>query len=349
MSMSQKHETPSTPSATTDQALIQAAIELTACTDISTLATELGEVFEKRLHVGNATIYRMLVNDQGEAVNEQNISLACVVPIMASVTQAEPLSAYPDIERACRTRQPLLIQGGLGMDCYLYPLTRSGGVSHVLQVTANTLPDYHVRQIEVLWKIWQHLHNLIERNELDSLTGLLNRTAFNNRLSQIFSRNLPDHRRDGDREPKILALIDIDHFKQVNDRYGHLYGDEVLVQLGQILSKSFRGNDLVFRYGGEEFVVVLRNCDIDHALVILERFRTTAANHHYPQIGKKTVSIGIAAIDANSLPTTILDRADKALYFSKDNGRNQSNAYETLLAEGKVEPVPPESEDVELF
>lgn len=346
--MSYRDETPF-PVDASDRDLIEAAIELTACTDISALATTLRELVGDKLRIGSATVYRVLADDQSDAVNENNIAQAQLVPLLASASEATPLSGFPDIEKAARTQQPLLKQNVQQPHRYLYPLVKRNGTSHVLQVIADTLVDRQVRQVEILWKIWQHLYNLIEQNELDGLTGLLNRTAFNNRLSQIFSRNLPDMRRDGDREPKTLALIDIDHFKQVNDRYGHLYGDEVLVQLGQILSRSFRGNDLVFRYGGEEFVVILRNCDIDNALRILERFRTIAAAHHYPQIGIKTVSIGIASIDANSLPTTILDRADKALYFSKENGRNQCSVYENLLAAGKVEPIPPESEDVEIF
>lgn len=332
-----------------DQSLIEAAIELIACTDISALTATLEEMIANRLQIGTVSIYRVFDSEHSETVNERNIAQARLMPILSSVSEAEPLSEYPDIERATRTQQPLLKQDRHEPDLYLYPLVKRSGVSHVLQVRATTLPEQRIRQIEMLWKIWQHLFSLIERNELDGLTGLMNRTAFNNRLSQIFARNLPDMRRDADREPKALALIDIDHFKQVNDRYGHLYGDEVLVQLGQILSRSFRGNDLVFRFGGEEFVVVLRDCDIDHALTIFERFRTAVANHHYPQIGTKTVSIGITAIDSNSLPTTILDRADKALYYSKDHGRNQSSVYETLLATGQVEQVPPESQDVELF
>ncbi|HLF24652.1 MAG TPA: GGDEF domain-containing protein, partial [Burkholderiales bacterium] len=131
-------------------------------------------------------------------------------------------------------------------------------------------------------------------------------------------------------------VVDIDHFKNVNDRYGHLYGDEILLLFSQTMVEAFRGADLLFRVGGEEFVIVLKGVDLERALFVLERFRRTIEEKSFPQVGTITASIGASTITANDLSTSIIDRADKALYYAKSNGRNQVHAYENLVAAGKL-------------
>jgi diguanylate cyclase (GGDEF)-like protein len=142
--------------------------------------------------------------------------------------------------------------------------------------------------------------------------------------------------------------MDIDHFKQVNDEYGHLYGDEVLLLFSRLMTKSFRHYDLLFRYGGEEFVVVLNNTDLETALTILERFRITIENYNFPQIGRKTISIGVTEISDQTMLSNVIDRADKALYYAKKNGRNQVCCYEKLVGAGLISNKTA-TEDIELF
>lgn len=146
-----------------------------------------------------------------------------------------------------------------------------------------------------------------------------------------------------------LAVIDIDHFKRVNDRFGHLYGDEVLILMANLLRTSFRAYDRVFRFGGEEFVVLLRSATESKALQVLERFRQKVQAYDFPQVGQVTVSIGFASIGAGA-PIEIVGRADQALYFAKEHGRNQVCFYDRLLAQGALgSSTRITHEDVELF
>ena len=145
-----------------------------------------------------------------------------------------------------------------------------------------------------------------------------------------------------------LAVIDIDHFKNVNDQYGHLVGDETLILFARSMVEAFRGGDLLFRMGGEEFVVVLKDVDMASALVVLDRLRHTIELEDFPQLGQLTISIGVSAVVATDLPMNTMDRADKALYYAKENGRNRVCAFENLVAEGKLS-VFERHTDIELF
>jgi len=208
---------------------------------------------------------------------------------------------------------------------------------------------------EVLARLMQIFSNqlyLLSRNELDGLTGLHNRQAFDVRINRlVLGAGQQDRRAPVSQYPmrNCLALLDIDHFKMVNDRYGHLYGDEVLVQFSRLMSHAFRHQDIMFRYGGEEFAVVLVGMASEAAVTVLESFRQRLESYEFPQIGCKTVSIGVADIAPGESVDTIINRADKALYYVKRHGRNQVCCYETLVREGKLAPVQVATGDIELF
>jgi len=329
--------------------LIEFILELTSCTEIDCLADTLTRILKYQLEIETTHLYRLEYTDASEPSTGDPLALAQVYDLVADTDTGEMLSENPVLEKAVRTRQPVLDQSRPSSSEYAYPMLSQSGVSHVLYLQCANLDETRIRQTEVLWKIWQHLHSLVERNELDGLTGLLNRVAFDNRLPDIFSNSSRSSRRKEDGQLNVLALVDIDHFKQVNDQHGHLLGDEILVQLSRLMSSNFRGNDLVFRFGGEEFLVILKNCTLENARITLDRFRQKASQYEYPRIGHKTVSIGMTGISTDELPTTILDRADKALYYSKKNGRDQCSVYEDLVAEGKLSPVSPGGDNVELF
>ncbi|KOS67701.1 chemotaxis protein CheY [Lysinibacillus contaminans] len=157
---------------------------------------------------------------------------------------------------------------------------------------------------------------LVELSVTDKLTGLKNRRFFQEKLEE----HIALYRETG--KFFSLLILDIDHFKKVNDTYGHQVGDEVLVQLAHVLTTQTREADIAARYGGEEFVVILPNTDLAESKIIAEQLRQTV-EHAQWKTGSLTVSIGIATFTEQDSDATILKNADQALYASKENGRNR--------------------------
>lgn len=159
---------------------------------------------------------------------------------------------------------------------------------------------------------------------LDGLTGLYNHRYFQETLSnELLKSQRFDH-------AVSLLLVDVDHFKKINDRYGHPQGDTVLKEISQILRKTIRAYDAPARYGGEEFAVVLPHADQGQALQVAERIRKAVGAHPFPgrtprETVKITVSIGAASSPVNAkTKAELIDRADQALYLAKSEGRNRA-------------------------
>ena len=131
-------------------------------------------------------------------------------------------------------------------------------------------------------------------------------------------------------------MLDIDHFKLINDSKGHLYGDEVLLLLAQLMNDSFRENDLLFRYGGEEFSMVLMDITPEQAQQTLERFREKIAAHNFPEIERVTVSIGYSRFDRTLSMDELINQADSALYYCKTTTRNAAHSYQELVEKGLI-------------
>lgn len=197
---------------------------------------------------------------------------------------------------------------------------------------------------ELLHIYAEHI-GLLDYAELDTLTRLNNRKTFDDnfdRFLELASLTTPEAAEDGDSAQQCwLAVLDIDRFKRINDTFGHLFGDEVLIRVADLMRATFRANDKLFRFGGEEFVVLLRFVSGANALRVLERFREAIETHEFPQVGQVTGSIGFARIDPSLTAAEILGRADEALYYCKQNGRNQVRNYERLIEEGLIEPPAP--------
>lgn len=207
----------------------------------------------------------------------------------------------------------------------------------------------HSEAIATLARIFGNQIRLLDYSELDSLTRLLNRKTFDETFDRLIVSSMggscceaPDRRRSGEEHvPAWLCVIDIDHFKRINDSFGHLFGDEVLLRMGELMRKTFRDGDRLFRFGGEEFVVILNAADEELAAAGFERFRASVENHEFPQVGRVTCSIGFTAVAESDVPTDVVGRADEALYFAKENGRNQVRCYERLLAQGAIAKAEP--------
>lgn len=153
---------------------------------------------------------------------------------------------------------------------------------------------------------------------LDPLTGLYNRRGLENKLNQLLSPTSGRH---------FVLLLDIDHFKAYNDRYGHTLGDQALVQVAAAIRDAVRSRDVVVRYGGEEFLVLLTNVSEDYATYLAESVRqcvqelTITHRLDAQQTSKVTLSAGISALDKLDVDSAIV-AADAALYLAKNNGRN---------------------------
>jgi diguanylate cyclase (GGDEF)-like protein len=165
----------------------------------------------------------------------------------------------------------------------------------------------------------------------DGLTKLYNSRSFYTQLELEVDRfNRYKH-------PLALLLLDIDNFKEYNDSYGHLEGDKVLVRFSQIIKTCLRANDSAYRYGGEEFTVILPETNGDEAKTVAQRIRASLEAEKYKPIPGKvariTISIGVTQCYPKEELSTFIRRADKAMYLSKENGRNRVSV---LLAEPPV-------------
>ncbi|MEG3639662.1 transporter substrate-binding domain-containing diguanylate cyclase [Magnetococcus sp. PR-3] len=158
----------------------------------------------------------------------------------------------------------------------------------------------------------------------DPLTGVHNRLKLDEECAKELSRAKRYN------ASFAIILLDIDHFKQINDRFGHQVGDLVLTGVAQLLKDHIRGTDLVGRWGGEEFLVLCPNAKLDGAAKLAEHLRMIIDSHHFPGVGKCTASFGVSLYHEDEEGDTLLGRADRALYLAKEQGRNQC-ALETDL------------------
>eukprot|EP01093_Parvamoeba_rugata_P014305 TRINITY_DN4606_c0_g2_i1.p1 TRINITY_DN4606_c0_g2~~TRINITY_DN4606_c0_g2_i1.p1 ORF type:complete len:324 (+),score=68.33 TRINITY_DN4606_c0_g2_i1:60-1031(+) len=172
---------------------------------------------------------------------------------------------------------------------------------------------------------------LIHKSRLDPLTELLNRQTFEKKVIEILSGDDFSTKNIALKESKnwYLAIIDIDHFKRVNDNFGHVIGDEVILLVSRLLKNNFRLEDYVFLYG-EEFAVLFQSDDKAAARGVLNRLRTNVAEYPFPQVGNLTVSAGFLELSHIDMVATLVHKADLALYESKNNGRNLVTAYSDL-------------------
>jgi len=167
---------------------------------------------------------------------------------------------------------------------------------------------------------------------IDGLTNIYNRRFGMDRLKEDFSRVIRDS------TSLAVAMVDIDHFKRVNDTYGHLVGDKAIVLVSSIIKGSLRDGDIVVRYGGEEFLIILHGASSEDAVIVCERVRHKV-NDSILRDGDQqidlAVSIGIAAYPEQNVTKEmeLIDRADQALYNAKNNGRNQVVCFGQLTQE----------------
>jgi diguanylate cyclase len=193
-----------------------------------------------------------------------------------------------------------------------------------LTSTSSELKQELVRSTEEITKLRQELETVKETARTDGLTGLLNRGAFNRELQLLCNEH----------DITIsLALFDIDHFKRINDTFGHLLGDKVLQYFAAILNGHRDDIHITARFGGEELAMIFVHSNEQETFRQAESIRQEFASSRLKKkgsdesIGQVTVSVGISTLQAGDTPQTLVERADQALYKSKAEGRNRTNFF----------------------
>jgi two-component system cell cycle response regulator len=213
---------------------------------------------------------------------------------------------------------PVILYGDATTSAERIAALDSGALDLIVQPIVST---ELIARVRAALRTWHTLSILDQKAHQDHLTGLANRSVLEGHLLRAWH----SYKRHGN--PLAVVVLDLDHFKAINDTFGHPTGDEVLRNAARLLASSVRGSDLVARYGGEEFVVVALDCPVTIAVSLAERFRARLAEHTISARGIDiaiTVSAGIAMADRDrqNHPTDLLRQADEALYQAKRSGRN---------------------------
>lgn len=206
-------------------------------------------------------------------------------------------------------------------------------------------PEPYRLLIDGFAKIYRNYTVILHESERDKLTGLLNRRTLEDRLRHSFAINPSTVK-----NRLWIAILDIDHFKMINDHFGHMIGDEILLMFAQQMQLFFGLSPQLFRFGGEEFVIIFSTGNEEQIRQHLDGFRQHIRSHDFPRIGQLSFSAGFCSLSPGDYLPTILDQADKALYYAKEHGRNQVHSYEQLCDDGKIATTPnTAADDVELF
>jgi diguanylate cyclase (GGDEF)-like protein len=254
--------------------------------------------------------------------------------------QPVPLGDDPVLVEAVRARKPCAVRADVGARL-LVPLVAGGAVRHLVDVRG--LDD--VRPDDPLLLLAGKYYERLVEGETDPLTRLANRRLFQQQVDEGVKRWACTGR------AYYFAMLDLDRFKRINDDFGHLYGDEILVHFANLMRATFRSGDQLYRFGGEEFVVIFGVEPPERGgEATLERFRRAVEEYDFPGVGKVTVSIGFTRVaEANTPAAMLIDRADEALYFAKEHGRNRVCGWEALVEAGEIAPKAAPKGEVTLF
>ena len=299
--------------------------------------------------VGDGTQQRWLVRAR---LAEGDVA-ASADSMWAELDELPRLDAFPHRMECLRRQETVEVAGPTHTT--IFPLLTDRDAIGVLEIVSQgDLDAEQLRTVCSMLRVYRNVQGLLDYSERDMLTGLLNRKTFDEAFCKAVSIGpssaVPAEARRASRRgaKAYLGVIDIDHFKQVNDRHGHLIGDEVLLLLSRLMRASFRFHDRLYRFGGEEFVVLLRCGGDAHARRAFERLRAATEAYVFPQVGRLTVSVGFTEVRGGDNPSVAFERADKAVYWAKTHGRNRVAEHAVLVARGELHEEH-KTGDVELF
>ena len=262
---------------------------------------------------------------------------ADILPIAIALVMVLQLALFLFLPWRVKLALPVALFGIAGTTLSVWAISANWG-NNLLTVFLVSLPAivgyvFALRlqktERQEFWLRCQLQEELEHQATTDMLTGLPNRRAFLAR----FSAELARVQRSGD--ALSLAMFDLDHFKQVNDRYGHAAGDAVLRSIGQLCIHSFRGSDMAARVGGEEFLVLLSGCRLEQAAAVMERFVSTLSETDIDlgtRMLRVTATAGVVQQQASASLDALLASADAALYAGKQAGRNRVVLAPALVA-----------------
>lgn len=336
---------------TMNNKILQSIIDITGQRDMNSLECSLAVTLSEIADISEFIIYKLL----GKTLSsDMEVAIHLTIekgkegkPDYQWHDSEDIIHSNPAFEECFNNSSPAIETTNGSTVQLLVPLKQANITIGIISIISNSSLAEQRPLVDGLINIYENYLTILNENETDKLTSLYNRRTFDHKLSRLLidqkkkSRNnnkFRENKRSCDEDTSAwLAGLDIDHFKRVNDTFGHIYGDEVLLLLAQEMKKHFRREDIIFRFGGEEFIIILAATNMKNAKAALDRFRTHIENYTFPQVGKVTISLGFARITDQDFPPDILEKADKALYYVKENGRNQTYCYETLVAEGKLE------------
>lgn len=334
--------------------LLASIVEMIKQREKLALETSFARIICRLTDAKGLTFYRLIAtNNETSVIPILQFIGSEIVPHKKLGTKPFSLSSNPQLaDQLSKSSVADMFQGTAKREKNLVlPLKGANGEVSVFCQVENAINDDNTKRVlSLLLDFHRHFLSLLDDNERDNLTGLLNRKTLTTQIIKIIRTLQNKHRRTSDKSSEgfCLAVFDIDHFKQVNDSFGHIYGDDVLLLFANLMKDSFRENDQLFRYGGEEFVALLADVGTHQAKIVLDRFRTKVKNYQFPQVGHITASIGVASIREDESPAEATHRADLALYFAKEHGRNQVRAYEELVAQGLLTEQKLHDSDVKL-
>ncbi|NOU49550.1 GGDEF domain-containing protein [Pseudoalteromonas sp. JBTF-M23] len=336
--------------------LLHSVVKLTKTRDVDSLESSLLSTIHEFIGCQEVSIYKSISLKDAADV-ECCLSLQVIEGKRYRWSQSEKVQSPSSELLSCLNSACIIaVQSNDGIERRWVPITLADKPIGAIAIVSKGLGSSEQVLLNAFCCIYENYLTILHENERDKLTGLLNRQTFDKKLKQLIEKQVLKHykttKSQQDREThretvSWLAMLDIDHFKRVNDNYGHVCGDEVLLILAQVMDGFFRATDLLFRFGGEEFVLVFEPATREEIESLLYKFVELVRITKFPFVNKLTVSIGVAKVGPYDFPIHVLESADKALYFAKENGRDQLCFYDQM--EPPQTPSRDEDGDIDLF
>lgn len=282
-----------------------------------------------------------------------------VDPLRVDFTTLPPVEDHRDRFRCVEGSAVVEVAwaGAAGPRITYFPLFKEllNNEQGVMEVHSNAplMPDQR-RTVEAMLHVFRNMFNLLAYSDRDALTGLLNRKALDdtfyravleeidagvNLRSEVLSAPVaPGHERRHRVPPNYwLGTVSVDKFRVLNDQYGHMLGEEVLLLVGRILGNTFRTYDRIYRFRGEQFGVLMHCPEEALVLAAFERFRANMEKFNFPQVGRVTACAGFTRVSAEDSPSTALERAERAVNHAQQQGYNKVFGHADLKRKGIFE------------